>query len=149
MRYWTDGACYPNPGCGGYAVVDVNGELIVSGYSMDTTNNRMELMAVISAMKHSPSGGVVFTDSRYCVDAITKWYDGWCKKNKLADKKNLDLIKEGYELFVDKKISIIWIKRESHEMNMVADEHSKEMASSAYYEKMGISLPHDAWDLYR
>lgn len=148
MRYWTDGACFPNPGCGGWAVVDENGNVVARGSDVATTNNRMELMAVLVAMKHSPVGGMIYSDSRYSVDAVTKWYRGWVSKGKLADKKNVDLIAECHNIFVNKGLSLSWMRRDTHEMNQVADDVSKEMASEAYREKMGLPLPDYAWDSY-
>ncbi len=148
MRYWTDGACYPNPGSGGWAVVDENGEVIASGYEHDTTNNRMELIAVLMACQHSPKGGFVYSDSSYAVDCVMKWYVGWLKNGKTVGKKNLDVIEKCYELVRNKSLTLSWIRRDTHEMNQVADEASKFMAQQAYEEKNGISFPDNGWNFY-
>ena len=89
---FTDGACSGNPGPGGWAAILRAGkhEKELSGGEAATTNNRMELMAVIRALEalKQPSGVVVHTDSRYVMDGATKWMKNW-KKNgwKTADKK--------------------------------------------------------------
>jgi ribonuclease HI len=89
---FTDGACSGNPGPGGWAAILRSGkhEREISGGEAATTNNRMELLAVINALKalKQPSTVVVHTDSRYVMDGASKWMKNW-KKNgwKTADKK--------------------------------------------------------------
>ena len=89
---FTDGACSGNPGPGGWAAILRAGkhEKELSGGDPATTNNRMELTAVIRALQalKQPSAAVIHTDSRYVMDGATKWMKNW-KKNgwKTADKK--------------------------------------------------------------
>ena len=89
---FTDGACSGNPGPGGWAAILRAGghEKELSGGDRATTNNRMELMAVIKALEalKQPSAVIVHTDSRYVMDGATKWMKNW-KRNgwKTADKK--------------------------------------------------------------
>ena len=89
---FTDGACSGNPGPGGWAAILRAGkhEKELSGGEAATTNNRMELMAVIRALEalKQPSAAFVHTDSRYVMDGATKWMKNW-KKNgwRTADKK--------------------------------------------------------------
>jgi ribonuclease HI len=89
---FTDGACSGNPGPGGWAAILRSGdhEKEISGGERATTNNRMELMAVIKALEalKKPSTVFVHTDSRYVMDGLTKWLPRW-KANgwKTADKK--------------------------------------------------------------
>lgn len=100
VTIYTDGACSGNPGDGGYcAILMYNGaEKIVSGSEKDTTNNRMELLAVInglSALKE-PCKAIIYSDSQYVVDAFNKnWITDWVLKGwKTAGKKpvkNVDL----------------------------------------------------------
>ena len=84
---YTDGACKGNPGPGGYAAVMRKGEheRVVTGWADDTTNNRMELLAVISALEalKRPCTVAVFSDSKYVLDGITRWVKGWQKRNWL------------------------------------------------------------------
>ncbi len=103
---FTDGSASPNPGPGGWGMVWVeDGEIRAEahGEDPDTTNNRMELRALIEAFKVLPADGEykVHTDSRLCVDTITKWAAGWARngwKRKTGPIKNLELVQELYEL---------------------------------------------------
>lgn len=98
IRLYTDGACSGNPGPGGWAALLIwNGlDKMLSGYDPDTTNNRMELMAVIEGLKairqrHNPVE--VYTDSTYVQLGITQWIHQWKKKN-WKKVKNPDLWQE-------------------------------------------------------
>lgn len=99
---FTDGSSIPNPGPGGWGLVWVEGGEIraeAHGHEADTTNNRMELTALIAAYGALPadSEATVFTDSKLCVDTITKWAPTWERngwKRKGSPLKNLDLVKE-------------------------------------------------------
>jgi ribonuclease HI len=92
IEIFTDGACSGNPGPGGWGAILRSGghEKELSGGERATTNNRMEMLAVISALKalKVPSDVTVYTDSRYVLDGATKWIKNW-KRNgwKTADKK--------------------------------------------------------------
>ena len=104
---FTDGGSHPNPGPGGWGMVWVeDGDVRehAHGHDPQTTNNRMELTALIAAFKTLPddAGVVVYTDSRLCVDTITQWAPGWERKGwkrKGDPLKNLDLIKELLQLY--------------------------------------------------
>ena len=92
VEIWTDGACSGNPGPGGWgAILRYGGaEKELSGGDAATTNNRMELLAAISALEAltRPSRVRLTTDSRYVMDGITKWIHGWKKRDWTgADKK--------------------------------------------------------------
>ena len=99
---FTDGSSIPNPGPGGWGMVWVERGKIVAeahGSSDQTTNNRMELQALIAAYKTLPADAevTVHTDSRLCVDTITKWAPGWERKGwkrKGGEIKNLEQVKE-------------------------------------------------------
>ena len=92
VEMFTDGACSGNPGPGGWGVILRSGahERELSGGEKVTTNNRMEMMAVIQGLAalKVPSAVTLYTDSKYVMDGATKWIKGW-KKNgwKTADKK--------------------------------------------------------------
>jgi ribonuclease HI len=104
---FTDGGSIPNPGPGGWGMVWVEDGEIRSqahGYDPETTNNRMELTALIAAFKALPEDAerVVYTDSKLCLDTITKWAPGWERKGwkrKGSPLKNLDLVKELLALY--------------------------------------------------
>lgn len=119
INIYTDGACSGNPGKGGWGAVLVykGTEKEISGGSADTTNNRMELTAVIEALKQLKEvcNVTLTTDSKYVCDAITKgWVYSW-KKNgwKKADKKpalNVDLWEELLPLLEKHNVTFNWVK---------------------------------------
>ena len=104
---FTDGGSHPNPGPGGWGMVWVeDGEIRdqAHGHDPDTTNNRMELTALIAAFEALPEDAavVVYTDSKLCLDTITKWAPGWERngwKRKGNPLKNLDLVKRLLALY--------------------------------------------------
>lgn len=112
---YTDGSARGNPGPGGYGVVLISGEHrkeISQGYKL-TTNNRMELMAVIvglEALKIPGSNVTVYTDSKYVADAVEKgWVFGWEKKG-FAGKKNRDLWARFLIVYRQHKVRFVWVK---------------------------------------
>ena len=119
---FTDGSAVPNPGPGGWGVVWVeDGEIQLEkhGHDPDTTNNRMELQALIEAFTMLPDAAAtgVLTDSRLCVNTITKWAPGWEQKGwkrKSGPIKNLELVQELLALYRSHpKCELIWIAAHS------------------------------------
>ena len=115
----TDGACSGNPGPGGFAAILVYGskEKIITGGDDDTTNNRMEIAAVIAGLKalKEPCDVTIFSDSKYVCDSLDKgWARGWRAKGwKKADNKpalNSDLWEELLDLCDNHKITLAWVK---------------------------------------
>ncbi|MCH5321807.1 MAG: ribonuclease HI [Eubacterium sp.] len=116
---YTDGACSGNPGKGGWAAILVykNNEKEIFGGSHDTTNNRMELTAVIEALRQlkEPCRVTLTTDSKYVCDAVTKgWVYSW-KNNgwRKADKKpalNVDLWEELLPLLEKHEVTFNWVR---------------------------------------
>lgn len=115
---FTDGATDPNPGPGGWGAVYVVGNEIVAerdGHEPQTTNNRMELTALIAGVALVPAGttAIIHTDSELCVNTINMWASGWEKrgwKRKEGEIKNLELVKEVYSLFKNRpELSLRWI----------------------------------------
>jgi len=136
---FTDGACKGNPGPGGWgAVLRMGGhEKELAGHAPATTNNRMELTAVIEALRalKSPCEVSLHTDSRYVIDGITKWIFGWQKNGwKSASKKpvlNVDLWQALLEAKRDHKVSWIWVKGHAgHPENERADKLASDAALS-------------------
>ncbi len=131
VEIYTDGACSGNPGPGGWgALLRFNGhEKEMCGGEDDTTNNRMEMMAVIKALEAltKPSQVKIYTDSKYVMDGITKWIEGWKARGwKTAAKKpvkNKDLWQE-IDLAVGKhSVEFEWVKGHAgHPDNERADE---------------------------
>jgi ribonuclease HI len=116
---FTDGAAHPNPGAGGWgAVYVVENEIVAQEHGADphTTNNRMELTALIVGYRLVPPGqpAVMMTDSQLCVDTINTWAAGWEKngwKRKGGEIKNLDLVQQLYQLArAHPQIELRWIK---------------------------------------
>ena len=135
IKIYTDGACSGNPGKGGWAaiIIDDKKKTHIKGSKKDTTNNQMELLAPIKALKKIPKGSNVqiFTDSKYVKSGITEWIHNW-KKNgwKTANKqpvKNKDLWTELDLLTNEFKIKWIWVKGHStdplnNEVDLIARE---------------------------
>ena len=130
IKIYTDGSCLENPGKGGWAaiIIDDGEKKEIKGSKENTTNNQMELLAPINALKNIPKGSQVqiFTDSKYVKSGITEWIHNW-KKNgwKTADKKNVknkDLWTELDELSSNFKIEWNWVKAHStDELNNKVD----------------------------
>lgn len=130
VNVFTDGACSGNPGPGGWgAILRWNGhERELSGQERPTTNNRMELMAIIMALeslKHA-CHVTVHTDSRYAMDGATQWLEGWKKRGwKTADRKpvlNPDLWQRLDAAMARHRLEWVWIKGHSgHPENERAD----------------------------
>lgn len=129
---YTDGACSGNPGPGGWGAVLVYGknEKQLSGSEKETTNNRMELTAVIKALSALKEACKVIltTDSKYVCDAINqKWVFSWQKNNwKKADKKpalNVDLWEQLLPLLEMHEVEFIWVKgHNGHKYNEICDK---------------------------
>jgi ribonuclease HI len=115
IQIYTDGAASGNPGPGGYGVILRSGQHYkeLSGGFRLTTNNRMELLAVIEglkAIKNTNQQITIYSDSKYVVDSVEKgWVFGWVKK-AFKDKKNKDLWLQYLELHKLHQIKFIWIK---------------------------------------
>jgi ribonuclease HI len=130
IEIWTDGACRGNPGPGGWGALLRSGEHAreLHGGALKTTNNRMELTAVIEALAavKRPSCLVIHTDSQYVKNGITEWVAQWQRRGwKTADKKpvkNVDLWQRLLELSSAHQIDWRWVKGHAgHEGNERAD----------------------------
>ena len=131
IEIYTDGSCLTNPGNGGWAAIIIEDGKIkkISGNEKNTTNNRMELLAAIMALKKikSSSDVIIFTDSVYVKNGITEWMVNW-KKNgwKNANKKpvkNKDLWSKLDTLCEKNNVSWKWVKgHSSNKYNNLADE---------------------------
>ena len=128
ITIYTDGSCLTNPGSGGWAAIinENNKKKIISGNEKNTTNNRMELLAPINALKRIKSGTKIkiYTDSQYVKNGITEWINTWLSNNwktsKKEDVKNKDLWIELYNLTKSFNIEWIWVK--AHDGNPLNDE---------------------------
>ncbi len=133
ITIYTDGAAKGNPGPGGYGVVLMSGKYrkeLSEGYKL-TTNNRMELLAVIvalEALKKEGSNVTIYSDSKYVVDAIEqKWVFGWQKKN-FKGKKNPDLWTRFLKIYPKHNVKMIWVKGHA---NIKENERCDQLAVEA------------------
>ncbi len=139
IKIYTDGSCLGNPGNGGWAaiIIDDKKKIQIKGSKKDTTNNQMELLAPIKALKKIPKGSNVqiFTDSKYVKSGITEWIHNW-KKNgwKTASKqpvKNKDLWTELDQMTNEFQIKWSWVKGHSTDfLNNEVDLIAREAANS-------------------
>ena len=139
IKIYTDGSCLGNPGNGGWAaiILDDKKKIQIKGSKKDTTNNQMELLAPIKALKKIPKGSNVqiFTDSKYVKSGITEWIHNW-KKNgwKTASKqpvKNKDLWTELDQMTNEFQIKWSWVKGHSTDvLNNEVDLIAREAANS-------------------
>lgn len=140
VEIYTDGACRNNPGRGGWGAILVYGgkEKELSGGEAMTTNNRMELSAVIAALSalREPCLVTLTTDSQYVVNAIEKgWLEAWRKNGwKKSDKSrvlNVDLWEKLLELLEKHRVELVWVKgHNGHPYNERCDKLATDFADS-------------------
>lgn len=123
---FTDGSASPNPGPGGFAVIE-NGAPIVLGSENPSTNIRMEGLALKKAFEIlNGEEAEILTDSEFWVNVLTKWAPTWHKngwKKKTGEIKNLDIVKPLFELYLNSNVKLKWLKGHAgHEFNEMADE---------------------------
>ena len=138
IKIYTDGSCMSNPGNGGWAaIININGEIKkISGNEKNTTNNRMELMAPINALKNINSKDPIeiFTDSKYVKNGITEWINTWVlnnwKTSKKEDVKNKDLWLELHKLNQSLNLKWNWVKAHAGDpLNEEVDMLAKKAAN--------------------
>lgn len=136
-QFFTDGSASPNPGPGGYAVIDLDAKQPVAlGKEANSTNIRMEAMALIAAYKIAEPGDKIMTDSEFWVNVVTKWAAGWQSNGwtkKSGPIKNLELVKELYELYLNNPDVILeWTRGHvGTEGNELADEWANKARAGA------------------
>ena len=136
IKIYTDGSCLENPGNGGWAaIIFMNNEkIIISGRKKNSTNNQMELMAAIEALKKIPKDQEVqmYTDSKYVKMGITEWIKKWSQNDwKTSSKqkvKNIELWKELNDISKKHKIEWHWVKAHAGNPN---NEELGELAKKA------------------
>lgn len=133
ITIYTDGAARGNPGPGGYGVVLLSGKLrkeLSEGYEL-TTNNRMELLAVIvglEALKIENSQVTIYTDSKYVVDSVEKgWIWNWIKTG-FKGKKNEDLWRRFLKIYPKHQVKFVWVKGHA---NIPENERCDQLAVAA------------------
>ena len=138
IEIYTDGSCLTNPGNGGWAAIIIEDGKIkkLSGNEKNTTNNRMELLAPINALREmNPSSQIkIYTDSQYVKLGITEWIKKWIINNwqtsKKEDVKNKDLWVELYNLNKSLNVNWNWVKAHAgNPMNEEVDLMAKKAAN--------------------
>lgn len=134
IYYYTDGSCSPNPGPGGFAVIK-NMEVFSYGHDFQSTNIRMEGVALLTALKDEiEKECVIYTDSEFWINVITKWASGWESKGwvkKGGEIKNLDLVIDLHNTYKISKAELRWVKgHEGDEGNELADQWANKARSS-------------------
>jgi ribonuclease HI len=130
ITYFTDGSCEPNPGTGGFAVIKDMKPHVLGG-EPNTTNIRMEGLAIIAALKDAAGQPArIYTDSEFWINVITKWSpawerNGWVKKN--GEIKNLDIVKEAAAQYKASEAELIWVRGHNDDPgNELADHWANE-----------------------
>lgn len=148
INIYTDGAASGNPGPGGYGVILRSGNHYkeLSGGFRLTTNNRMELLAVIEGLKAIKAPGqevTVYSDSKYVVDSVEKkWVFGWVKTG-FKGKKNKDLWLRFLDVYKQHQVKFVWIKgHNSHPENERCDQLA--VAASKQTSTLAIDAPFEA-----
>ena len=134
--FFTDGSASPNPGPGGFAVIEQGKPVSLGSETGDTTNIRMEGLALIAAMKLAAGEECeIYTDSEFWINVITKWAPGWAAKGWRKSGgpiKNLELVQEAYELYNTSRAKLIWVRGHvGHEGNELADEWANKAREGA------------------
>lgn len=125
--FYTDGSASPNPGPGGYSVVENGQPVVLGSEDGDTTNIRMEGKAIIAALTLAAGGPCkINTDSEFWINVITKWAPGWEAKGWKKSGgpiKNLDIVQEIYPLFNQSQATLVWVRgHNGDDGNEKADE---------------------------
>lgn len=125
---WTDGSASPNPGPGGFAVLE-DGKPVVLGSENPSTNIRMEGLAMVAAIEYvaqSGEGCEIHSDSEFWINVVTKWAptwsaNGWRKKS--GPIKNLDIVQKLFQLYQENDVKMVWVRGHvGTELNELADE---------------------------
>lgn len=128
---WTDGSASPNPGPGGYAVIEeaVIPRAVRLGREAQTTNIRMEGMAMIAAIEYAGMEGCeIHSDSQFWINVLEKWAPGWkargWKKAK-GEIQNLDIVQKLYALYQKYPVKLVWVRGHvGTELNEMADTYA-------------------------
>ena len=132
---WTDGSASPNPGPGGYAVIE-NEAPVALGGDKNTSNIKMEGSALIAGMELlNGESGEIITDSEFWINVLTKWAPNWKAngwKKKSGEIKNLELVQKAYELYSKGNVKLNWTRGHvGTKMNELADEWANKAREGA------------------
>ena len=129
---WTDGSASPNPGPGGFAVLEEKAggdfEVIALGNAKETTNIRMEGLAMITAIEYAKDEGCeIHSDSQFWINVLTEWAPEWKKRNwiKKGGIKNLDIVQKLYKLYQTYPVKLVFVYGHAGtRLNELADEYA-------------------------
>ena len=132
---WTDGSAEPNPGPGGYAVIE-NEKPVRLGREEMTTNIRMEGTAIIEAMLYAGGKEVeIHTDSQFWVNVLKTWAPNWERNNwtkRGGEIKNLDMVQRAYKLYSENPVELVWVRGHvGTTSNELADEWANKAREGA------------------
>lgn len=135
---WTDGSASPNPGPGGYAVIE-DGRPVALGREELTTNIRMEGSAMIAAIEYAGTEGCeIHSDSQFWINVLQSWApvwkaNSWTKKN--GKIQNLDLVQKLYKLYTEHPVELVWVRGHvGNEYNELADQWANKAREGAVLE---------------
>lgn len=136
IEYYTDGSASPNPGPGGFAVIREGKPHVLGSEEGDTTNIRMEGLAIVAALEDAEGAPCqIRTDSEFWINVITKWAPGWAAKGwkkKGGEIKNLDIVQRAYQLYGESQAELIWVRGHvGTELNELADEWANKAREGA------------------
>ena len=125
-KLWTDGSASPNPGPGGFSVIE-DKKPVAMGREDLTTNIRMEGSAILEALKVlAGEEAEIWTDSEFWINVLTKWAPGWEKngwKKKSGPIKNLGLVKKVFKAYREANVKLVWVRGHNGTVeNELADE---------------------------
>lgn len=144
---WTDGSANPNPGPGGYAVIeqlpDGSGQPVCLGRADDSTNIRMEGSALIDAIDYAGDEPCeIHTDSQFWINVLTKWAPTWERRNwkkSNGEIKNLDLVKKLHSRYHAHDVQLIWVRGHvGTKLNELADTWANKAREGATLENKTI-----------
>ena len=155
-KYWVDGACSGNPGPGGYAVVSLEENELVYSYVEDfqhTTNNRMELMAILHVIKLAAEDRendyLVYSDSAYAINSITNWIYCWARNGWMNSKKkqveNIDLMQEIYQ-YVEFSMPNFKLEKVHGHDGLLGNELADSLASKNKQKYLNLIKKHNIID---
>ena len=136
---WTDGSANPNPGPGGFAVIEVEdgvGRPVRLGREAKSSNIRMEGMAMISAIEYAGEEGCeIFSDSEFWINVLTKWAPSWEKRGwrkSNGEIKNLEIVQKLYGLYHQYPVKLNWVRGHvGTQYNELADEWANKARKGA------------------
>lgn len=126
-QLYTDGSASPNPGPGGFAVIEAGKPVVLGSEDGETTNIRMEGRALAAALEYAAGKPCeIYTDSEFWINVITKWAPGWEAKGwrkKGGEIKNLDLVQTLLPLYRASEARLVWVRgHNGDEQNELADQ---------------------------